>query len=52
MEIKGNGREFPLMTLPKTSKQLKTLAILMEIKGNGEMVGDAPRCPTTNNQNH
>jgi predicted metal-binding protein len=57
MEINRNGEGCHQRTLPTTAKttrqkqpkQAKTLANLMEIKGNG---GDAPGGPTTNHQSH
>jgi hypothetical protein len=57
MEINKNGRACPRRTLTTTRKttkqkqpkQAKTLANLMEIKGN---CWNAPRGPTTNHQNH
>jgi predicted metal-binding protein len=57
MDFNRNGRGCPRRTLAKTTKttkqkqpkQANTLANLMEIK---EHVGDAPRDPTTNHQNH
>jgi hypothetical protein len=58
MEINKNGRGCPRRTLPTTAKAIKqktTKTAKNTSKSDGtskEMVGDAPRGPTTNHQNH